>query len=872
MPLRRHATSRRSASWTQPITPNTRTTNPDPSATTTRDFRTNAATPSPNASGRATLGDLLSSSHNLRAAKAARHVIGLSDSNDDDDDDDNVDAPSATRVQTQRPINQPESDDVVTPELPPADASAPALPDTLADLSDSLHLPSVEVVIEDDSGVETTELQLDVPQNKQPLHPPEPPPDPLANQRPIIDCEELDMQINELMTRLDAKQTSDSEHDDEDYEERRQRKLRENDVLLAMLGLAPSGSKPNPYDSATADFQDEHDHDADDEQMQNDASASRRRGRPKRHLHDDSARPSDGVNDTRSYKKKKYDRKVKFADDGTTKMAPLPGESFDLAYVDISALRDRARNDYVFIRDVPDIRPEDLITWSEDEEEAEEEEQEAGKANQYVSDEDPDDAGFRGYDALGRRITKRKYRQPDVLPDGTVFTSCHQCRRKTPGTKMRCHLMRQGDACKLWYCERCITIRYGIDFDPDNSNFQCPRCLGYCNCSLCLRRSGFGDVVRSGMHRVLAVTQELKRLASQKALDGVDDAIGAIVAEPAAIETEAPTPKKRGRPKGKANGKEAGDLDTPVFGPQKRRGRPPKEAKGGDNWKPDKLELNLSDEVAEGEVLSELEGYTLGRLNVARRVLKLIASKRAAAEARKAKLIVRLKIPSRTLTSVEGSAAATDGGEHKRKMANYHDMEKDVWVRSAADYSTSESDVDSYSEHDELADDVTDAEAEDVDEAVFEEGRTQVFAASYLQRTGIASTVASRGSSPLTSLDGSESNFSMASSHYDAQDKDASQEAEIQEGPEASTEANLTAILPQTSLSVPQDMQQLALAVLKDPNGASKAVHADILRLGDSPAFPTSSGSEAGQLAALLDPEPLAGTPVFYAESALSGP
>ncbi|SPO27770.1 related to SRP40 - serine-rich protein with a role in pre-ribosome assembly or transport [Ustilago trichophora] len=828
MPLRRHATSRRSASWTQPITSNTRTTNPDPSTTTTRDFRINAATPSPNASGRATLGDLLSSSHNLRAAKAARHVIGLSDSNDDDDDDDNVDAPSATRVQTQRPINQPESDDVVTPELPPADASAPALPDTLADLSDSLHLPSVEVVIEDDSGVETTELQLDVPQNKQPLHPPEPPPDPLANQRPIIDCEELDMQINELMTRLDAKQMSDSEHDDEDYEERRQRKLRENDVLLAMLGLAPSGSKPNPYDSATADFQDEHDHDADDEQMQNDASASRRRGRPKRHLHDDSARPSDGVNDTRSYKKKKYDRKVKFADDGTTKMAPLPGESFDLAYVDISALRDRARNDYVFIRDVPDIRPEDLITWSEDEEEAEEGEQEAGKANQYVSDEDPDDAGFRGYDALGRRITKRKYRQPDVLPDGTVFTSCHQCRRKTPGTKMRCHLMRQGDACKLWYCERCITIRYGIDFDPDNSNFQCPR---------------------SGMHRVLAVTQELKRLASQKALDGVDDAIGAIVAEPAAIETEAPTPKKRGRPKGKANGKEAGDLDTPVFGPQKRR-----------------------DEVAEGEVLSELEGYTLGRLNVARRVLKLIASKRAAAEARKAKLIVRLKIPSRTLTSVEGSAAATDGGEHKRKMANYHDMEKDVWVRSAADNSTSESDVDSYSEHDELADDVTDAEAEDVDEAVFEEGRTQVFAASYLQRTGIASTVASRGSSPLTSLDGSESNFSMASSHYDAQDKDASQEAEIQEGPEASTEANLTAILPQTSFGVPQDMQQLALAVLEDHNGPGKAVHADLLRLGDSPAFRTSSGSEAGQLTALLDSEPSAGTPGFYAETTFSGP
>ena len=685
------------------------------------------------------------------------------------------------------------------------------------------------------------------------------------------------MQINALMTRFDTQDASDSEHDDEDYEERRQRKLRENDVLLAMLGLAPSGSKPTSHEPATADPEDDDDDpEADDELAPMDDASPRKRGRPKKRTRDDSARPSEAADESRSNKKKKYDRKVKFAEDGTTKSAPLRGETFELAYVDVPALRDRARNDYVYIRDVPDIRPEDLITWSEDEEEEEDDDdegdEEAHAAARGGSHAVTEDAEVLGIDSLGRRITKRRRNQPDVLPDGTVLTTCHQCRRKTPSAKMRCRRMRQGDQCTLMYCERCITVRYENDFNPSDVNFHCPRCLGYCNCSLCLRRSGFGDIVHKGRHRVLALTEELRKLAGQHGAESVNDRVGAILAENAALDMELPTPEKGSKANGKAVKKKSTKSDASTLGPPKRRGRPRKNPEAAPPWTPVKLDLNLSDEVAEGEVFSQLEEYTLGRLNVARRVLKLIASKQAAKpkaeppKKAKARLVVRLHVPSRKSESA-GASAVLAGAETKKKIPNYHDREKDVWVRSAADYSTSESEFGS--EVDELADeDTDDDEAEDPDEAVFEEGRTQVFSRSYVKPNGIASTVASRGSSPLTSMDDGSSNASVASSPYDDQAKDLSQQASSGEEPETSTQGSVAAAFPASSLGMPQDMQQLALAVLEDPDRHAKAMHAGVLQLQDSPAFPTSSGSEAGHLAALLDPEPAAGTPVLFAESA----
>lgn len=863
MPLRRHAASRKSGSRIQPQTPKSSRANGGHSSVVSSSHstpsrhhsRSNVITPSPNGNARATLGDLLASSRPAKSIRTTKHVIELLDSSDDE-------WTAAKQEQPQQNAQDLDLDDVVTPELPPADAAAPAIPESLAHLSASPEPQSIHADVDDELVVESTQLQLDVAHNKEPLPPPTPPPDPLENQRPIIDREELDMQINALMTQFDAKEASDSDLDDEDYEERRQRKLRENEVLLAMLGLAPSANKVDPYDAAMTGPEGEEDQDNDDEPVQTEEEPSRGRGRPKKRVRDDSSRPPDGTTEARSLKRKKYDRRIKFAEDGTTKSAPPRGEIFDLAYVDINALRDRARNDYVYIRDVPDIRPEDLITWSEDEEE-EEDDDPAEVAGPENSDSESRDEGPKRFDTLGRLITKKRKKQPDFLPDGTVMTTCHQCRRKTGSPKVRCHRMREGVQCPLMYCDRCITVRYGLAFDPNDQTFHCPRCLGYCNCSICLRRSGFGDVVHSSKHRILALTEQLRRLASEKGVDTVEGRIGAILAEKAALDMELPTPsKKRARPKVEAATREPRDPATPALGPPKRRGRPPKKKQA--HWSPVKIELDLSDEVAEGEVLSQLEEYTLGRLNVARRVLKLIAAKRApeapVTEARKANLVVKLKVPSQRSRSAAGPVLTNGVLKQERKTSNYHDMEKDVWVRSAADLSTCESE--SGSEIDELdSDDMDDDDAKDEAEDVFEEGRKQVFAASYLQERDDGSTAASQSSSPLTSLNGSLSQSSVALFEHDDEDKSSLQRLDAANDSQTFTQGSAAAVYPQT-------MQQLALAVLGDHDSSNKAIPADILRLQDSPAFPTSSGSEAGQLSAMLEPEPTVGTPLMFAETA----
>ncbi|SOV07536.1 uncharacterized protein UDID_05314 [Ustilago sp. UG-2017a] len=849
MPLSHHAAARSPDSYSQSGAPRSRRTNGHNSeiASSSRltpsrqKPRRKPDSRSPNGSGRATLGDLLSPATINKSARAARPVIELLDSSDSE-------PPSPSKQHYRQDTDELDLDDVVTPELPPADASAPTLPESFDHLPGTRQMLTMQAVIHDSPDEEDAEMQLHLAPSELPVATPEPPPDPLANQRPIFDPKELEMQplYDELKALLDTGQQSDSGDDDEDYEERRQRKLRANAALLDQLGLSATGTKTKADELPVQDVEDQDDHQADDQPTQTLDTPSRGRGRPKKRTRDDSVRPFNEAAD----KKNKYNRKVKFADDGTTKSAPNPGQVFDLAYVDVPTLRDRARNDYIFVRDVPDIRPEDLMTWSEDEEEAEEDQ---------VQVLDDDDDIFRGYDSLGRLKTKRKKRQPDVLPDGTVMTSCHQCRRKTPSRKVRCVRFRQGVECGLMYCQRCIEARYGMDFNADDPKFHCPRCLGYCSCSVCLRRSGFGDLVHKGKQRRLAFTGELRKLASQDqdGLESLQGRIGAILAETAALKMDEPSPKPC-KSNGRSVKRTPKDPDAVAFGPPKRRGRPPKKRHPAEEM----LRLNLSDEVTEGQVLSSLDEYALGQLAVARRVLKLVAAKRTAMPRRR--LVLKLKIPARAPSCTQAPAALASAVREARRMPNYHDMEKDVWVRGAADYSTSESELEELQE-----DGTDDGDAQDdAADAVFEEGRTQVFAASLLQQKdhSVSSTV-SRDSSLLTSLDDEKSSSSDPSSPYGG-DKDVSLQTDEAEEAESSTQNPLSsAMFPSTSLAMSQDLRQLALAVMEGHDESTKGLHANHLRLQleELPAFATSSGSEAGQLGTLMDAETLAGTPVLFA-------
>ncbi|KAJ9479961.1 zf-4CXXC_R1 domain-containing protein [Pseudozyma hubeiensis] len=862
MPLRRRDSARASGLRSQQRTPKSRRSEEAHSDIASSSYstpspsypHTNGSAATPDHARRAKLGDLFSYRNASRSVKAAQLCIELLDSSDEEA------APYITALSHQRK-DEPDLDDVVTPELPPADDFAPPLPSSPSDTFATPEPPPTDVIVRAEVDI-ASEKRLDLDDDREPSPPIESPPDPLANQRPLFDPKELEMQplYDELKVLLETEQISDADDDDEDYEQRRLRKLRANDALLAQLGLAGANSFSVPAEEAYAGSDHAQDQDDGQSPVPQRETPARGRGRPPKRGGSNSAHPSDPALETRIPKRKKYPPKVKFADDGTTKSAPPKGQIFTVAYVEISSLRNRARNDYVFIRDVPDIRPEDLVSWSEDEDEQED-------------DADAEDEVVAGsVDQKEPRKGKRA-RQPDVLPDGTILSSCHQCRRKTSNLKMHCSRV----GCTLMFCQRCITIRYDdVVFNPSAQNFVCPKCLGFCNCSICLRRSGLGDLVHQTRDR-LAFSRGRQKHATTHGPDGEEAYAGDTGAERAAFANGAEPKLKKRRSYSETVRNKPSDRDLLAHGPTKRRGRPPKKREAGLAFVPVRIELDLSDEVAEGEVFSQLEEYVLGRLHVARRILKLMAAKQAAIEkaahtditAPNPKLIVKLRARPRASAAARTFMVAESAEDEKlagssqgtsahpvqksTKTPNYHDAERDVWVRSAADYSASESENGSTNEDEE--------DMLDVAETMFEEGRTQSFAASLLQRQDPSSAATSRGSSPLTSLDELD-DTSDVSSQFDVAANDVSREADDSgEEPDTSTQASAEVPFPSSSLGMPQHMQQLALAVLDDHDESEKLMQADVVRLEEALAFPSTSDPQVGQLGGSLHAQSSVATP-----------
>ena len=295
---------------------------------------------------------------------------------------------------------------------------------------------------------------------------------------------EVDPMLEELRQLMEAEaDDSDTEDETETYEERRLRKLRANEALLAQLGLGARGSElQEPSQSSTAfDIKEDE--------------------------RNDSPKPGEAVGDDNSThekpRRKQYLRKLRLAADGTTAGLPPLGMVLGVAYVDLPVLRDRARNEYCFISDVPEPILEESLSEHGD--------------TQVTFDDDTDSVladdpeARRGKGKRGRKPKPKppvKPREPrvsmmlqqrrrdnaaDLTWGGPVYfvqpgmddsgTSCHQCRRKTPEEKMRCSFNRDDHQCTLFFCARCLRIRYDIAADPKSTTFKCPRCEGYCNCS-----------------------------------------------------------------------------------------------------------------------------------------------------------------------------------------------------------------------------------------------------------------------------------------------------------------------------------------------------------------------------------------------------
>lgn len=312
----------------------------------------------------------------------------------------------------------------------------------------------------------------------------------------IEDAEET-QRIEEMYALLTATKEdldSDAESDESDaaYEARRQRKLLENQRLLAQLGLGPQGpaegQEPAPPSPSGSDVM---------------------LGSPSKPFKD-LASPEPEKPKTKSKRRNgHWERKVlKLAEDGTTTTLPLPGTVHELAYIDVLPVRERARDDYLFIDHfairaptptpppAPVEKPRQTrASGSKPKETTHKEKAARAKAVKRAQ------AGL----TLSGKARQRRSKEEMAELDSETATSgstCHQCRRKSLEPKMYCRQVGYiGELaamqCALQYCQGCCSVRYGIgqdeadseQWDVGNPGWTCPRCRGICNCTLCMHKA-----------------------------------------------------------------------------------------------------------------------------------------------------------------------------------------------------------------------------------------------------------------------------------------------------------------------------------------------------------------------------------------------
>lgn len=71
-------------------------------------------------------------------------------------------------------------------------------------------------------------------------------------------------------------------------------------------------------------------------------------------------------------------------------------------------------------------------------------------------------------------------------------TCCHQCRQKTIDSKVHCS---RCPAIGSYFCGTCLQARYGenkLEVFETMDTWLCPRCRGFCNCSMCRNEAGYG--------------------------------------------------------------------------------------------------------------------------------------------------------------------------------------------------------------------------------------------------------------------------------------------------------------------------------------------------------------------------------------------
>ncbi|KAK8470092.1 hypothetical protein PHAVU_004G063200 [Phaseolus vulgaris] len=91
-------------------------------------------------------------------------------------------------------------------------------------------------------------------------------------------------------------------------------------------------------------------------------------------------------------------------------------------------------------------------------------------------------------------FTSEKLKRSNSCPIqiGANGKSCHQCRQKKEDFAATCKNLKKGKPCPIKYCHKCLLTRYGENAEEvaHLADWICPKCRGFCNCSLCQKKRG----------------------------------------------------------------------------------------------------------------------------------------------------------------------------------------------------------------------------------------------------------------------------------------------------------------------------------------------------------------------------------------------
>ncbi|WVQ64759.1 uncharacterized protein L199_002927 [Kwoniella botswanensis] len=272
--------------------------------------------------------------------------------------------------------------------------------------------------------------------------------------------------------------TEDEDEDEENYEAERQRRIRENQLILAELGIEPSGSNTNIAGTSSS-------------------SNIKQNGHSSPQPHVTSSKKRRNAGDIPIYDRSGYILSL-----------PPEGQTHTMACIEIPSDRRLKKR-------ISDGEYTDCSHWVKGE--ARRWKYGFGKGGDDLPKNEPEDLGgvtkefrwrrWRGIERELRREMKQRGELVEmdarpverVIPEGVSAYSlipgepCHQCRRKSDKPKMKCRNVNP--ICRATFCETCCKRYSYFDFDEESRSFICPLCKDCCNCSNCIRKKNLAHLL-----------------------------------------------------------------------------------------------------------------------------------------------------------------------------------------------------------------------------------------------------------------------------------------------------------------------------------------------------------------------------------------